>query len=543
VGKRIHDLIHARHSDGSDYPFEDCPVVHTLRTGQSVRAENEVLWTRNGRSFPVEYGVFPLVDGDETRGVVVNFLDISARKEAERERSLLLERERVARGRAERAEMQSRFLAEASEKLAASLDYESTLRTLARLTVPAIADSYIIYLLDEAGQVQRAEPTHKDPAMQILLQEKLDRHPPRLETLIPPVRDALTLGRTTRLENVTAETLRALPEDLEHDSIVDQLQLRSLIVVPLRTRNRILGAISYGSTSADQFNGPERQQLIEELAMRAALAIESAQLYNAAQQAIQAREEVIGIVSHDLRTPLNVVQMGAKALLRHCFRDKGDEIVRRQLEVIGLSAERMSGLVRDLLDLVQIDSGRLPIHPEPTDAAELVEESIEGIRPLAEEKLISLRVDLPARLPALLVDPGRVHQVFTNLLTNALKFTPQGGTITVAASLTNDDGVRFTVTDSGCGIAAKDLPVLFDRFWQANQRSNRGGIGLGLSIAKGIVEGHQGTIGVESKEGQGTTFFFTLPACRISIVPGSRVPGEGQESWNSRRSLRSGSDG
>jgi signal transduction histidine kinase len=177
--------------------------------------------------------------------------------------------------------------------------------------------------------------------------------------------------------------------------------------------------------------------------------------------------------------------------------------------MIRRAADRMNRLIQDLLDVKRIEGGRLAVEPRPQSVTTVVNEAVEMLRPLASGNSLTLCADVPTDLPRAQIDPARIHQVLSNLVGNSIKFTPAGGSITVRAEPWAGE-VRVTVIDTGPGIAPEQIPHLFGRYWQANRRDHRG-IGLGLAIAKGIVEAHNGRIWVESALGQGTRFHFTLP--------------------------------
>jgi signal transduction histidine kinase len=233
--------------------------------------------------------------------------------------------------------------------------------------------------------------------------------------------------------------------------------------------------------------------------------VELSRMYAEARQAIDAREEVLKIVSHDLRNPLSTISMSAQLMLETPLPEP---LRVKQLTVIQRSTERMNRLIQDLLDVARFESGRLGIDVRPLDVPALLAEAEETLRPLAAEKQIALDASAASVLPVVSGDQGRVLQLLGNVVGNAIKFTPMGGRIAVRAE---DVGgvVRFAVADTGPGIPESQLPHVFGRLWQAN-RADRRGIGLGLAISKGIVEAHGGRIWVESRVGQGTTFYFTL---------------------------------
>jgi PAS domain S-box-containing protein len=255
--------------------------------------------------------------------------------------------------------------------------------------------------------------------------------------------------------------------------------------------------------------------------------LENVRLVGEAQEAVRAREDLLAIVSHDLRNPLGVVLASTALLLKANLPPDKQERARRQVEAIQRAGNRMNRLIRDLLDFASIQAGRLSVSKHPQEVAAMVAEVLEVLEPLAAAKSQRLVADVAPGLE-IRCDHDRVIQAFSNLIGNAIKFTPDGGTITVRAA---PDGqvVTFAVVDTGPGISADELPHVFDRYYQA-QRKNRDGIGLGLSIARGIVEAHGGRIWVESEGdgesqsenpagnvgnagnlGKGSTFFFNLP--------------------------------
>jgi chemotaxis family two-component system sensor kinase Cph1 len=229
------------------------------------------------------------------------------------------------------------------------------------------------------------------------------------------------------------------------------------------------------------------------------------------QEAVQSRDDVVAVVSHDLRTPLGAIQMQAGLILRALPLDKEGPWRRVQNSVEGIqrSTKRMNALIQGLLDLAKLEAGRFAIEPTPQELGGLVEECLELLKPLAEQGGISMRQKLSQPEVLVSADRERICQVLSNLIGNAIKFTPAGGSIQLSAEPAAGT-VRFAVSDTGPGIPQEQLPHLFNRYWQAKRRA-REGTGLGLYIAKGIVEGHGGQMWVESTPGSGSTFFFTLP--------------------------------
>jgi PAS domain S-box-containing protein len=284
---------------------------------------------------------------------------------------------------------------------------------------------------------------------------------------------------------------------------VERERLQAATAFPLLFASDLQGVI------VAFFRRPLEAEVFEVLAMHAAMvatAVNDAKLYAHAQRALRARDEVLAVVSHDLRGPLSIIEIGTTTLLRS-NSDKADLICRMQR-----AGRRMSVLIRDLLDVSALEAGRLRMEPAEQAPAPLVSEALELARPLADQKHIELTADVSTPSARIAVDRGRIVQVFANLLGNAIKFTNDGGA--VAVRVLEDEGVvRFSVTDTGIGIPEDQLPHVFDRYWQGEQGGQPAGVGvgLGLAIAKGIVEAHHGTIHAVSTRGKGSTFAFELP--------------------------------
>ena len=222
---------------------------------------------------------------------------------------------------------------------------------------------------------------------------------------------------------------------------------------------------------------------------------------------LQLRDDMVGIVSHDLRNPVAAVKMLAGAILRDAD-GSGTEEFKTNLELIRTASEQMETLISDLLDVTRLEAGRLAVHLEPVEANLLVTDAIATLEPLAEAKQIKLETSLAPDAGEVLADEARINQVLSNLIGNALKFTPAGGTIRVTTK-PREDLIEFCVEDTGPGIPAEQLPHIFKRYWQS-RRTERHGAGLGLPIAKGIIAAHEGTIRAESEPGNGTRLYFTL---------------------------------
>jgi PAS domain S-box-containing protein len=403
-----------------------------------------------------------------------------------------------------RLENEQRFLAELGPLLAGTLDYEETLSRIVQIAVQNLADLCILDLVEESGEVRRLKVVSREPSNAWIC-EVLHRTPP--DKQLDFVCSVLETKGPVLIERRSLEEVEALARTYTHVGAPKAVELRSGMAIPLVARGRLLGVISLLSATPSRVYGSQDMRVGQELAERAALAVENARLYRAAQHAIQARDDVLGIVAHDLRNPLGTILMVTSVL-----RSRAPQLEPESVEMIQRAAGRMKHLIKDLLDVTLIDAGELTLAPSSLPAAQIVSEAVEAQKPLASAASLEYRLDLVEGLPDVWGDRNRLLQVFENLIGNALKFTAPGGCITIGAA-PDDDEVRFWVSDTGSGIADEDHPYVFDRFWQA-RKARRQGAGLGLPIVKGIVEAHGGRVWVQSSPGRGSTFFFTIPTAR-----------------------------
>ena len=403
---------------------------------------------------------------------------------------------RNLRAAAEREERRAAFLAAAGQELTSSLDHQQTISTLSRLIVPNLAEIAVVDVVEGGGALRRAVTAHRDPEIEASFA-------PRLDTVEKQVPEPVVRAMHDR----EARLIGASSALLEYIVGPGHSGARSMIVAPLVSRGQTFGVVVAVARETKPFDRDDLS-LFADLARHASLAIDNAALYRDSQQAVQAREQVLSIVSHDLRNPLNAATLAASLLDTSESLSNDD---REQVETIRVSARRMSRLIEDLLDVTRLEGGKqLPIEPSPIEVSTVFAEVHELFKPQAAADSVTLQIHEADSLPLVNADRHRVLQVLSNLIGNALKFTPKGGVVAARAERRVRDEVLFTVSDTGAGIPREHLGNIFNPYWQA-KRTERMGAGLGLAIAKGIVEAHGGRIWVESTQGAGTRFFFTLP--------------------------------
>lgn len=458
-------------------------IMERLRRGESWVGEFQVR-DKAGRRFLARVNDSPVFDErGELIGVIGVSADVTTRKQVEEA---------------------LRFVSSAGEALASSLDYEETLQRVPRLAVPTLADTCVLYVA-EGEEVRRFVVACVDPEKEALLSELTGAYrsgPRNPRSLVGHV---LRTGQPLLLREIPEGLARRMFRDQpELWRLVEQFELCSAMMVPLEARRRAVGALVLVSGPSRRAFEESDLTLVRDLARLAALAVDNARLYRESRQAIRARDEIMAVVAHDLRNPLNTIAMSLP-LLR-----EGRGPAAERLEVVARAAQRMDALIQDLVDAASSDAGHLRLDLGQIDAGEVLRYVVAEFEPLAARKGISIGCCVRGDLPLVRADRLRVVQVLSNLIGNALKFTEAGGTVEISAQPA-DGAVLFRVADTGSGIAPADLPHVFDAFWQAGKKE-RGSLGLGLTITRGIVEAHGGRIWAESEPGRGSTFCFTIPA-------------------------------
>lgn len=465
--------------------------------------------------------VLPLQVARSTVGVVVLISAESRRKYAERdlapalefanraasafESARLYQAARAAQRAAETAARQVRILLEANDALASSLDPALTLTRLADFLASRMADYVVVYTVEQRC-VRRSAVAGCDEETRALAAKLKDLPPPSIEDKTG-AGAVIESGEPLLATHVDEELLGRVLQNDEHLGIVRALQPRSSLIVPLRTRGRTLGAVALSLTSRSCQRYEESDvPLVQELADRAALVLDNTNLYHRAKAAIAARDDVLTVVAHDLRNPLNTIATAVQLLEIERVEDKRD----RAHQILRRSSEQMTRLVQDLMDFASLDDGRMRVEFGDVCPRSLAFEVVEQFAALATDRRIDLCVEAPPHIRSIAADGHRLAQVVSNLVGNALKHTGPGGRVVVRLFSTADSA-RYEVIDTGPGIPEDHQPHVFTRFWKAPNQSEKG-FGLGLAIAKGIVEAHGGTIGLESQPGSGCRFFFEVPS-------------------------------
>jgi PAS domain S-box-containing protein len=480
IGQRIETLIPERYRASHPRHVAEFGRSHVKARRMGERREIAGL-RKNGEEFPAEAAISQVHQGDNVVYSVV-LRDVTERK---------------------RFEQRQQFLAEAGERLASSFGSSETLNQVARLAVPVIAEGCILENRVGNGFLAGAA-AHIDPDIEEILDEigtAGERIPPKGH----PLTEILGKASPILLQSNAASRLLEASVNPAYLNAVKAMNPQSALFLPLVAREQLIGALTLFRTTRT-FDGDDLG-FAEDLARLAALALDNARLHDTVRASLRARDEMVGVVSHDLRNPVAAVKMLSGTLLRAAQTD--GKQARESIELIAQAAEQMDTLIRDLLDVNRLDAGKLMISATPVDPSVLLKDCLQTLRPLVEEKGISLELQLETSLPKVMADRERIQQTLSNLVGNAIKFSRAGSRIVV---LTRRDagGVTISVLDNGKGIPAEHMPRVFDRYWQSS-RTDRQGAGLGLAIAKGIVDAHGGRIWIESKPDEGTTASFTLP--------------------------------
>ncbi len=472
-------------------------IMDRLRAGESWAAEFMV-HRRDGTHFPAMVIDSPIFDAEgAVIGIVGVSQDISAAKRAERAQE---------------------FLVKASVLLSTSLDYGKTLQQVADLAVPELADWCAVDLRDDDGSTRLMAVAHIDPEKVALARRLRERYPVD-ENAPHGVQHVLRTGQPELIPTITQELLQASARDAEHLELLHNLGLCSAMIVPLHARGRTLGAITLIAAESGRYYDQRDLAFAQELASRAAMAIDNAKLYQAAQSAIQLRDEFLSIASHELKTPLTTMLGHSQALLRRATREQQfGERDRRGLQSIVDQTQRLNKQITTLLDVSRLELGQFRIERAPVDLAALTSRVVVELEPTLERHTLHLT---EAAEPLIVEGDERLlEQVLQNLLNNAAKYSVNGGTITIRRWCEAGTAC-VSISDQGMGIPLSAQPHLFQRFYRANNVDAHriSGLGIGLYLVHEIVMHHGGTVDVASTEGMGSTFTIRVPLARTAPTP------------------------
>jgi PAS domain S-box-containing protein len=440
---------------------------------------------RDGTEFPAEASISKLELATGERLYTVLLRDVTERQQRE--------------------EAQQR-LRQAVSVLGETLEVSATERTVVQLPVGWLADAAVLDLATSSGPLRRVVATAEDPALGALLSPMADQ---RIDLDSPArVVDVFRRGEAEHVPVVDDEWLEAHTDSPEEFQRARAMRVRAVLLLPLTARDHVLGVLTLFRVGDNQAFAETDITIAKELALRAAFALDNAQLYATARQATIARDHALGVVSHDLRNPISAIGMCARALLA---ATPESDVERRHLATtIADSTELTQRMIRDLLDVASIELGRLRIERRALAMPPVLAQAAELFRRDAEARGVALQVDALPKLPEILGDEQRIVQVLANLIGNAMRFTDRGGAVRLAARRV-PGFIEVSVHDTGAGIPPSELPRIFERYWSIRQNAPKGGTGLGLAIARGIVEAHGGTLWAESVVGKGSSFRFTLP--------------------------------
>jgi signal transduction histidine kinase len=479
----------AYHLDGTPSRRDEWPLTRTAVDGETIDGEELEIVRGDGSRAVIRICSTPV--RDETGRVVVAVATV----------------EDITEPRGE--ERRRHFLAEVSALLVSSLSYGTTLRNVAKLSVPELADWCAVDILGEGGRVDRlavefAVDLPEDVA--VALAHRCPKNP----EAPGGVARVLRTGEAELALEDTGQSLEAVAADAEQLGLLRALRACAVMIVPLVARGKTIGALTFVSVRPQRLYGERDLELAQELATRAALAIDNARLYHETQAASRAKSDFLAIMSHELRTPLTAI-IGYAELLELGIPEPVTESQREQIERIEVAARHLQQLIEEILAVASLEAGEAKIRRQEVSVAELLHRAEVIIRPMAMAKELRLEVEGLAEPAVVETDPEKLLQVLLNLLTNAVKFT-ESGSIRLGARV-HGGKLELEVDDTGIGVHPRDHDRIFEPFWQVDQPITRraGGTGLGLTISRRLVDLLAGDIRVESEPQRGSRFLVRVP--------------------------------
>lgn len=496
------EVYRLRDEHGRMLDPQELPAAQALSTGRMVQDVTVIIAREGAERVAVSMSATPLRDDDHTSGVVVTFRDITERRALEEQMQVQAERAQI--------------LADAGAFFSSNIDPTWVTQAIAERVAEVLGDwSAVILRNGDTKELSVAAIYHRDMASLGLAWSYIYRQPLAVgEGIIGQV---VATGYPSMMTDI-----RPSAEAASGSYHTSPSKLASLLVLPLRTRREMIGALVIAASDLERAMTDDKLPLAEVLAERAALAIENAKLYTEQVEArrkvedlSRLKDEFLSIASHELRTPVTSIKgytQLAKMLIKEGDLNTSEEYLDIALDQI----DRMSRLILELLDVSRIETGRLEIRRENIAWAQFVRDVVHRHHTAVSDRRFHLSVPDDGKL--VIGDRDRLEQVLGNLLENAVKYSPDGSDVTVTVD-DRGDSLVTAVCDRGIGIPSDELSQVFERFHRGRQVSstNYGGLGLGLYITKQIIERHGGSIWVDSKEGAGTTFYFSLPASEASV--------------------------
>ena len=495
-GKPILDVFHIV-NEQTHQPVEN-PALRALNEGFIVGLANHtVLISKDGEQRPIDDSAAPIRDAAGTIfGAVLVFRDVTAKRLAER--------------KLRESEQRTRLLADVSAALVGPLHYQSILREVAGIVVPRLGDLCLCDVLTDDGTLERVAWKHVDPAKEQLL-SKAQRFVPSTDFESHPAYKVLRSGQPEVDSEVSNEWLKTISGSSEYLDFLSELNIHSMLTVPISIRERRLGAIVFAYSDSSRHYTPDDLELAVELARRLAMTMDNSLLLNQLRDADRKKNEFLAVLAHELRNPLAPIT-NALELMRTA-KDGEEEEVGSLRAMMDRQVQQIIHLIDDLLDVSRITSGKIVLRKERLDLSEVVKGALETSRPFIDRARHELTVTMPPQVLQVEGDRTRIAQVLSNLLTNAAKYTPDGGHIWLNVNREDRQAV-IRVRDTGIGIPAEMLPLIFDMFMQVDRKSqqSQGGLGIGLALVRCLVEMHGGTVEANSDGlGKGSEFVVRLP--------------------------------
>jgi PAS domain S-box-containing protein len=503
------EVYRLRDEHGRMLDPQELPAAQALSTGRAVQDVTVLIAREGAERVAVSMSATPLREDDRTSGVVVTFRDITERRALEEQMQVQAERAQI--------------LADAGAFFSSNIDPTWVTQAIAERVAEVLGDwSAVILRTADSKELRVASIYHRDMSSLGLAWSYIYRQPLAVgEGIIGQV---VSTGYPSMMTDVRPALDHTNPGTYHASPVT----LASLLVLPLRTRREMIGALVIAANDPERAMTDDKLPLAEVLAERAALAIENAKLYTEQVEArrkvedlSRLKDEFLSIASHELRTPVTSIKgytQLAKMLIKEGDLNTSEEYLDIALDQI----DRMSRLILELLDVSRIETGRLEIRREGIAWPQFVSDVVHRHHTAISDR--RFHVSVPNESKIVTGDRDRLEQVLGNLLENAVKYSPDGSDVTVTVD-DRGDSLVTAVCDRGIGIPADELAQVFERFHRGRQVSstNYGGLGLGLYITKQIIERHGGSIWVESKEGHGTTFYFSLPVAEVPALPPAQV--------------------